>query len=547
MKREKPVNHIETIRSIANKSKGAGIKKALSIPELSIMQKFLGCTAEESLLLCLICTLSVSEESPGIGDLAKYLGLDNISFLNYIRYIRKLQRKGLVYRSKSYRDKGIADMQFFIPSMVIEAITSGDQTEMINSPISSPVSLFSRIGRLVKMVDQEIISKDEYLDEVQWLVNANPEHFTIRNLQKFRLSQSNMAILLTICSEYVKGVDDIEMSEVLSTVFEDQGESFIARRELITGKSPLVRKKLLRLETSYFKTDRFVHLTDKAFNELFETESKLDSQPKSTSKDLITHDSITPRRLFYNDHEKEQITQIQKFLTKQSYSKIIQELERNNMAKGFAILFHGSPGTGKTEAVYQLARKLKKSIMPVDISQTKDMFFGESEKKIKEVFDNYRKLVKNSTNCPILLFNEADAVLGKRKEITSSNVAQTENAMQNIILQEMEQLNGIMMATTNLTTNLDKAFERRFLYKVNFTQPDPSVMAQIWKEHINSLKASETFLLSDRFPLSGGQIANIARKVISGKIIHQRPITLNEVIAFCEDERLDKGVRRVGF
>jgi SpoVK/Ycf46/Vps4 family AAA+-type ATPase len=109
-----------------------------------------------------------------------------------------------------------------------------------------------------------------------------------------------------------------------------------------------------------------------------------------------------------------------------------------------------------------------------EISETKSKWFGESEKRIKAVFDRYHGLVKEKGIAPILLFNEADAVLGKRRELTQSRLGpdQTENAIQNIILQEMENLNGILIATTNMTVNLDKVFERRFLYKIEFDKPD---------------------------------------------------------------------------
>jgi SpoVK/Ycf46/Vps4 family AAA+-type ATPase len=113
--------------------------------------------------------------------------------------------------------------------------------------------------------------------------------------------------------------------------------------------------------------------------------------------------------------------------------------------------------------------------MPVDISKTKSMWFGQSEKIIKDIFDRYRSRVKQAQktreSIPILLLNEADAVICKRRETEGSNLAQTENAMQNIILEEMEKLEGILIATTNLTQNMDKAFERRFLFKVEFEKP----------------------------------------------------------------------------
>ena len=77
-------------------------------------------------------------------------------------------------------------------------------------------------------------------------------------------------------------------------------------------------------------------------------------------------------------------------------------------------------------------------------------------------------MVKRSDVAPILLFNEADAIFGVRKNGAENAVDKMENTIQNIILQEMEDLNGILIATTNLATNLDSAFERRFLYKIEF-------------------------------------------------------------------------------
>ena len=114
--------------------------------------------------------------------------------------------------------------------------------------------------------------------------------------------------------------------------------------------------------------------------------------------------------------------------------------------------------------------------MQVNISQIKSCWVGESEKNIKGLFDNYRELVKKSEVTPILLFNEADAIIGVRKEGAQSAVDKMENSLQNIILQEMETLDGIMIATTNLQENMDKAFERRFLYKIKFDRPTEEAM-----------------------------------------------------------------------
>lgn len=86
------------------------------------------------------------------------------------------------------------------------------------------------------------------------------------------------------------------------------------------------------------------------------------------------------------------------------------------MRKGFACLFYGSPGTGKTETAYQIARKTGRDIMIVNVSEIKSCWVGESEKNIKALFDRYREYVRSYEVAPILLFNEADAIIGIRQE-----------------------------------------------------------------------------------------------------------------------------------
>lgn len=141
------------------------------------------------------------------------------------------------------------------------------------------------------------------------------------------------------------------------------------------------------------------------------------------------------------------------------------------MQAGVTTLFFGAPGTGKTECVLQFAKKSKRNVIHVDISETKSMWYGQSEKLIKRIFSQYKEQYQEQEKAPVLLLNEADAVLGKRKQGGNSSTDSTENAMQNILLEEMEKFEGILIATTNLAANLDTAFDRRFLFKVKFETP----------------------------------------------------------------------------
>ena len=176
------------------------------------------------------------------------------------------------------------------------------------------------------------------------------------------------------------------------------------------------------------------------------------------------------------------------------------------------------------------------------------MWFGESEKIIKRIFTDYKDFAKECEISPILLFNEADAIISKRKDTNSSNVAQTENTIQNIILEELENFEGIFFATTNLSANLDSAFDRRFLFKIKFHKPNIYVKIKIWKSKLSILSQKECKLLASQFNFSGGQIDNIVRKSEMQEVISGTVVTMNKIIDFCEAEELSKsnGVR-IGF
>lgn len=219
---------------------------------------------------------------------------------------------------------------------------------------------------------------------------------------------------------------------------------------------------------------------------------------------------------------------------------------RGDMMEDFialvACLFYGAPGTGKTETVYQLARRTGRNIMRVNISEIKSSWVGESEKNIKNVFNKYRFLVERSEAAPILLFNEADAILGKRMEGAERAVDRMENSIQNIILQEIENMEGILIATTNIAGNLDKAFERRFLYKIEFERPDIQAKCAIWKSMLPELNEDEAECLASRYDFSGGQIENICRKRTIDSILWGSEILdFEKLKEHCESEIIQPG------
>ena len=178
------------------------------------------------------------------------------------------------------------------------------------------------------------------------------------------------------------------------------------------------------------------------------------------------------------------------------------------------IIFYGPPGTGKTMTAYSLAKSLKRQVLVFDCSKILSMYVGESEKNVRKIFDTFYELSTKTKTEPILLLNEADQFLSSRSSGIGSSADQMHNQMQNIFLEQIENFKGMLIATTNLLENIDKAFSRRFNYKIEFKKPNEIQRAELWK---NMLPANapyeEGFDVSAlaKYNLTGGQINLIVK------------------------------------
>jgi len=204
----------------------------------------------------------------------------------------------------------------------------------------------------------------------------------------------------------------------------------------------------------------------------------------------------------------------------------------------------------KHNEVYQLPRR--KDLDCPELFEVLEGWFNDLKDDAvspRELREEIITQVKRSKIAPILLFNEADGIIGIRQEGAQRAVEKMENSIQNIILQEMETLDGIMIATTNLQQNLDKAFERRFLYKVKFDKPTAEARACIWHEMIPDVDDSVINVLSEKYDFSGGQIENIARRYSIDTILHGGSENVLEMLSsHCDNERLDSSEhRKIGF
>ena len=172
---------------------------------------------------------------------------------------------------------------------------------------------------------------------------------------------------------------------------------------------------------------------------------------------------------------------------------------------GISALFSGPSGTGKTMAGEVLADELKLDLYRIDLSQVVNKYIGETEKNLRRVFDAAEE------GGAILLFDEADALFGKRSEVKDSHDRYA-NIEVSYLLQKMEAFRGLAILTTNMKSALDTAFLRRIRFTVQFPFPDATQREQIWRRVFPAATPTEAldFARLARLQIAGGNIRNVA-------------------------------------
>ena len=478
------------------------------------------------------------------GDIACHLDISNIRALGYSDDINALIRlKYLKYRDAKDED------EFDVPVSVVRALKNNEKPEQPKRTGLTSAGLFDYMDDLYEDLSNDAILPGDLYQELKDLFKENSELTFVRELNALKLEHfTEWMVLVKLCDLLVNKDDDEIAFGQIEGIYRHKSDFYEEKASFRDGSHPLMKQGLVEhvCEDGQANTSR-IHLSGKAKSILL-----ADFHLRSSEKimgGLIKPETLSEKHLFYTAKNAPQVDDLHSFLMPERYTEIRDRMKSNGFRSGFACLFYGAPGTGKTETVYQLARQTGRNIMVVNIPDIKSMWVGESEKNIQDVFDRYRLAVQRSEQAPILLFNEADGILGIRQEGAQRAVDKMENSIQNIILQEMEKLDGILIATTNLTQNLDPAFERRFLYKICFEKPDASVREKIWHTMLPALSPAECSALASAYDLSGGQMENVARKFSINSILYGREKSPMDILhAYCNAERLDgHTARRIGF
>ena len=192
---------------------------------------------------------------------------------------------------------------------------------------------------------------------------------------------------------------------------------------------------------------------------------------------------------------------------------------RKNLKRGYRVLFYGPPGTGKTLTATLIGKKMEMDVYRVDLSQVISKYIGETEKNLSNIFDQ-----AESRNW-ILFFDEADSLFGARTQTSNSN-DRAANQEISYLLQRVEDFPGIVILASNLKSNIDEAFSRRFQSTVYFPMPEPEERLTLWKnifEKTDVENREENFeYFAENYELAGGALTNVARYAAISALLENR-------------------------
>ena len=500
-------------------------------------------TEQEVIVLCPF--LNNSDKIYDFGDMARFYDCTSMRIIRYMSALKMLIKKG--YIKKGFRH---GTESFKISHQALETISQGKcMEEATIEEELTPMEFMRKMNDWFEDKRRDNIDWDTLEEEIMNLLRNNLNFNITSRVFNMPLSKEDKIILLYLCKEAVWENEMHTDCDDLKNVFDSDG--LFAYRRMLAGDHELVKQGLVEVvnHEGMFGPKDAISLTETAQTDLLKLDFNFVQKTKGKSfHNVLKSDSITEKSLFFGEQNKASLDTLKELLDENRMIEIRQQLQSKGWGLGFTCLFYGAPGTGKTESVLQLARETGRDIMQVDISSVRTKWYGETEKLVKKVFTDYKDFVAQSAKTPILLFNEADAILSVRSELgaDSTSVSKTENAIQNILLQEMETFDGILIATTNLTNNLDAAFERRFLYKIKFEKPDLEAKSEIWRSLMPSLTKDDALILASEFDFSGGEISNIARKCFINELLFKQTTSLEQIKTTCAQEKLTKRVK-IGF
>ncbi len=519
------------------------VKKAL-------IYKDLKCSPQEAKVIQFVCRQFVKgiEESAVLDILQECFSSKGYEYLNYLHVIKRVIDLGWLVQISfgQIKMQDVSKLEILntavAPSIsLLRLLEEGSMEVSLPEikPYTDHLEYLQDKFDVIELLHKMSIAKDGFTDSslnlvrlknklillnkrIEERLNITKEPIVVEEFfREKNLDDREQKIFLALLKEEYSGGEGQlrDMNTLIELISIDEYDK-IRNRALLEDGSKLISEEIIDYEeilNMFGGISRSFYLQEDILQNIIHpnkskkvTKLKLDKlvdeqeifeliKPTTTLSDVVLHPKT-----------EEILQTIIRQLDKSVFAKLkawgIRDKRKDIDAK---IIFYGVAGTGKTMTAMSLAKTLKRPLLSFDCSKILSMYIGESEKNVRKIFDDFKRLAKEAKVEPILLLNEADQFLSSRTEGVGSSADKMHNQMQNIFLEQIEKFNGILIATTNLLDNIDKAFSRRFNYKIEFQKPKFEQRVRLWQIMLpENADYEENFIIDElaKYELTGGQI-----------------------------------------
>lgn len=494
-------------------------------PEDSLLRvkTFFGCTDLEARIISVAIMEGLDNDSVNARSMTRsvHMPLRGIPVVDTT--LKNLCRKGWL-RTRD-RDENSYSRDYRPHPRLMDAVSSENASLVVMPSVCGINDHLQAVFQMIETNEYLRIPSVEILNDVMKAHEEQKALPFVSWLDGHGLSPTELVCVYYVVFKLLDGSDDIDLDDILKCVYPVAAERFRFRMQMIRGELPMTREQILRYDNHMSGRLVEMNVGETLMSRLAELGVPVSTGSRAPRVcERVMHGSLTRRELFFEGTLERQLRAFEKALHPDKFPSLQAGLRSKGMTPGLLAIFHGMPGTGKTESAIQIAARTGRDILKVDLSKIRNKYVGESEKNIRGIFDDYRTACKKDGPTPILLFNEADAVLGRRIAVNAST-DQMNNSMQNILLEELEVFQGILIATTNLCINLDDAFERRFTYKFQFGRAGKDALKAVWHAYFPDLDPKVVERLVSEHELSPAQIGNLAKKTEILRLVEEEEST----------------------
>ena len=540
------INHKETIRNLKYlfvKSKHSKLSFDANRDlkdAFKYLSQLFNLTHIQCALLSIVFAFTIDEDLEKVSSLRllNFLSLELDDYFEIKGDIEVLIQKGFIKQKKDEDTNNIYHSSFVVNQKLLDMLFRNEEIDL--GILTGNKSDFAQFcGHVYGIIRKKLINQQSQEQIYNSIIEHEEQNIILSQIQILNSLDLDIKDRIVI---YCLTHNMCELKEevtIYSLAFDIHGiansGSFVER--LKDGTSKLQLNGLIEV----IKNE--VLLTTKAKEllliEVVDTIEKDENSEVETTHCYIKYDAIPKKELYFNSDIQRELSILETLLQKDNFHEYQKEMKlRGNKMEGVSILLHGPSGAGKSSIAEQLARVTQRNILQVELSAIRSRWYGESEKGIKKIFDEYESVCSEVGNTPILLLNECDALLSKRNNAGEDRHDQTEAVMTNLLLEHFEKNKGIIIGITNLVENLDPAFMRRFTMKYFVDKPTKKAVRSILKSKLTFLDEREVAIIADRYLLTGGEAENVSQKCVISKIITKSNPTVDEILDMCERERI---------